>query len=183
MCAATPTYTVYAQLGWCSPAVAKNVTFWPDLDTRRGIARQDGLAASLCACVICSMCKGVHFTDAVRLTARSSWPVRGGGALAAARLPRRQRGTTRRGTIRPNRCRIDALVLRLPIGCICTRPRTSPETSLMDEDVVPQIDDIVPARMGRRPMQTSDPAAWWSIQCRSGMNQAPATHRMHALDQ
>ena len=32
-------------------------------------------------------------------------------------------------------------------------------------------------------MQTSDPSAWWCSECRSGMNQAPATHRMDALDQ
>ena len=32
-------------------------------------------------------------------------------------------------------------------------------------------------------MQTSDPSAWWWSECRSGMNQAPATHRMDALDQ
>ena len=32
-------------------------------------------------------------------------------------------------------------------------------------------------------MQTSDPSAWWWSECRSGMNQAPVTHRMDALDQ
>ena len=32
-------------------------------------------------------------------------------------------------------------------------------------------------------MQTSDPSAWWWSECRSGMNQTPATHRMDALDQ
>ena len=32
-------------------------------------------------------------------------------------------------------------------------------------------------------MQTSDQSAWWWRECRSGMNQTPATHRMDALDQ